>query len=502
MRIIAFILNVLLCTSLFAQQLDGPYTDPSFVFHGKQAVIRGKILHATAEELQQLSINYTTVNPTEPTQTPHTVKPQKDGTFEIRLLDKTPYRQIWFKFDKYAYTCLYSHEELILTFDMEKLKKASVYLTGEGLSFAGKDGKLNQTMNDYIVYDKKHNSDFYKKIDAIEGDQVNYLSKLDSLYKIQRRVDQDFLATAGGQFAPFITSETDLQYMESKLLYFYRKGERLADLQDLLVPAYAVSNNSTAYFRWLQNYAIRFYQDPQKQRGDNKAALITLDSVLPQPYADLAKAMMDDKDLKEQNNIYGLVIPTMSTVWVKDYLQMQEQEIGDKLAKLEELKKRSTMPLGASTFGEPKMKTTFDASLYLNKYETAEDLLVNLKSQYKDQLVIIDIWGTWCAPCLAQMPYSKTLHEQVKKDSLDVKFVYLCTEGGSSEEKWTNKVLELQQPGTHIFVQQPIIDELFKMFNRSGYPTYVAIKPSGEIDTKAISWIHNVNVDKLKALMQ
>lgn len=128
-----------------------------------------------------------------------------------------------------------------------------------------------------------------------------------------------------------------------------------------------------------------------------------------------------------------------------------------------------------------------------------EDLFAysNIPSKY----IIMDLWATWCGPCLGNMPHHKKLQQQVEKEYLPIVFVYLCTDGNSSESVWQNKIAELEQPSEHIFVQNSQMNELMRLFNGAGYPTYAVIKPNGQIDTKTISLNRKIDIEGLKKLL-
>ena len=92
-------------------------------------------------KLEQIVLKFALVRPKEPWQTNLSTEIASDGTFELQLPSKLPYQQIWFSLGEYVYSCLYANEELILTFDLDKLKNNKVYMLGEGMEFAGKDGE-------------------------------------------------------------------------------------------------------------------------------------------------------------------------------------------------------------------------------------------------------------------------------------------------------------------------------------------------------------------------
>lgn len=133
--------------------------------------------------------------------------------------------------------------------------------------------------------------------------------------------------------------------------------------------------------------------------------------------------------------------------------------------------------------------------------EINKELLKSIKTAFSSKCIIMDLWATWCGPCLGNMPYHKKLQQEAEKENLPVVFIYLCTDGNSSESVWQNKIAELEQPGEHIFVQNSQMNELLTLFNGAGYPTYAVIKPNGQIDTKTISFNRKIDIEGLKKLL-
>ncbi len=55
-----------------------------------------------------------------------------------------------------------------------------------------------------------------------------------------------------------------------------------------------------------------------------------------------------------------------------------------------------------------------------------ENKKVNL-SDYKDKIIFLNIWATWCPPCVAEMPSIQKLYDRYK-DNKKIEFVILSSE--------------------------------------------------------------------------
>ena len=100
-------------------------------------------------------------------------------------------------------------------------------------------------------------------------------------------------------------------------------------------------------------------------------------------------------------------------------------------------------------------------------------------SDLKGKVVYIDIWATWCGPCLGEMPHAKKIKDHYK-DSNDIVFLYISVD--ENKEKWL-KYLE-EHPdfkGMQVNDSGNFNSNITKAFMVRGIPRYIIIDREGKI---------------------
>lgn len=119
------------------------------------------------------------------------------------------------------------------------------------------------------------------------------------------------------------------------------------------------------------------------------------------------------------------------------------------------------------------------AGAILNKYDslTGEQMFNKIVAENAGKVIYLDIWGTWCSPCIAQMKYSKKVHELFKGEA--VTFIYLCD--GSSAKSWETAIKKHQIEGSHIYLNASQYGYLKNRFSFVGVPRYLLIDKHGKV---------------------
>jgi thiol-disulfide isomerase/thioredoxin len=111
-------------------------------------------------------------------------------------------------------------------------------------------------------------------------------------------------------------------------------------------------------------------------------------------------------------------------------------------------------------------------------YTDPNGKLVSLKS-LRGKYVYIDIWATWCAPCIAEIPGLKKLGEAYAKNN--IQFVSLSVDTQANKEKWQAFVKDNQLEGIQLMADLDFNSDFIKKFGVTSIPRFLLIGPEGEI---------------------
>ena len=116
---------------------------------------------------------------------------------------------------------------------------------------------------------------------------------------------------------------------------------------------------------------------------------------------------------------------------------------------------------------------------YIN-YKGGKTSLDDLKGKY----LYIDVWATWCNPCIAEIPALKSLEK--KYHNKNIRFVSISIDdkrtAGSWDKalaKWKAMVKDKNLTGTQLYAGEDI--EFMRDYLVTGIPRFILIDPKGNI---------------------
>ncbi len=96
-----------------------------------------------------------------------------------------------------------------------------------------------------------------------------------------------------------------------------------------------------------------------------------------------------------------------------------------------------------------------------------------------NKTIIIDVWASWCAPCIASFPKWNALAEKYKDNK---NFEFLTVSIDKEAELWKNGLEKHQLEGLKLYAGEKAFDSDFAVnYNISAIPCYIVIDANGKI---------------------
>ena len=123
--------------------------------------------------------------------------------------------------------------------------------------------------------------------------------------------------------------------------------------------------------------------------------------------------------------------------------------------------------------------TSGTASVDFN-YENFDGGSISLQ-ELRGKLLYIDVWATWCGPCIKEMPALKELVKEYANK--DIEFVSISIDSKNDYEKWRKMVPEKNVGGIQLYDAEGLNSDFMKAFSVSLIPRFMMIDSEGKIIT-------------------
>lgn len=108
---------------------------------------------------------------------------------------------------------------------------------------------------------------------------------------------------------------------------------------------------------------------------------------------------------------------------------------------------------------------------------TPEEHLLAL-SDFRGKVVVVDVWATWCDPCLKMLPYFQQLEQEMKGP--EVAFLSVCMGANIEKAAWLRLIQQKQLKGNLIFIGNWKGD-FATNYKITGVPRYMIFDRQGRI---------------------
>ncbi len=100
-------------------------------------------------------------------------------------------------------------------------------------------------------------------------------------------------------------------------------------------------------------------------------------------------------------------------------------------------------------------------------------------TDFKGKYVYIDVWATWCGPCLREMPEMQKLMAEYK--AKNIVFLFVSVDDLKDTEKWKKMVADKKFGGIHLISDNKLESAFMKSYGVSLIPRSILIGPDGKL---------------------
>ncbi|MCU0350132.1 MAG: TlpA family protein disulfide reductase [Flavobacterium sp.] len=122
-----------------------------------------------------------------------------------------------------------------------------------------------------------------------------------------------------------------------------------------------------------------------------------------------------------------------------------------------------------------KMEGLVSPSFDYENHKGGKTKLEDLRGKY----VYIDVWATWCGPCIAEIPHLKKVEE--KYHGKNIEFVSISVDVEKDYEKWKKMVTDKQLGGVQLYADKNWTSDFIKAFGINAIPRFILIGPDGKV---------------------
>lgn len=101
----------------------------------------------------------------------------------------------------------------------------------------------------------------------------------------------------------------------------------------------------------------------------------------------------------------------------------------------------------------------------------------------KGKVVLINLWGIWCAPCIAEMPHLIEMQEKYKDKNFEVLGLNVGDEDGKEEPKENIEKFSLERKLNYPlgYADDRLMNEFVKVSRLAGVPQSLLINRDGQL---------------------
>ena len=329
----------------------------------------------------------------------------------------------------------------------------------ESITYSGKGSEnSNYLANKYLV-DEKANLD-YAKVFAM--DEAEFLAMMDEVKSSKIELLKS-AKTISEDFRDFERKNNEYEYLSNlqtykNYHYYYANLAEFKPSNDFMKILDAVDYNNQDDYKALGSYKRLVQNHYSSKVTDSENPKEVFDKInsdaFPDLKEDLANSLRYELAPNNEHNeaFYNGLIAMSSDDKFKEDLTVKYNKVKN-LAK-----------------GMPSPKF-----VEYENHKGGTTSLDDLKGKY----VYVDVWATWCGPCIREIPSLKEVEKQFH--GKNIAFVSTSIDKADAHNKWVEMVKDKELSGMQLLADNDWKSKFVTDYAIEGIPRFILIDPDGNI---------------------
>ncbi len=329
----------------------------------------------------------------------------------------------------------------------------------ETISYSGEGSENSNFLASKYLADEKANLDVVKVFSMEEAD---FLAKMEEIKSSKLELLNN-TENLDNEFKALEKKNIEYEYYADLLNYksyhsYYAKKADLKPSEDFMKLFDSVDFNNKKDYEMLDNYKrlLQAHYSNKISDSDNPSEVFENinNNTFPALKEDLANRLRYNiAPNNEHNEAYYNGLIAMSTD------EKYKEDITTKYNKVKKLAKGMPSP----EFVE-----------YEN-HKGGTTSLEDLKGKY----VYVDVWATWCGPCIREIPSLKEVEKQFH--GKNIAFVSTSIDKASAHNTWVQMVKDKELGGIQLMADKDWNSKFVQEYAIEGIPRFILIDPDGNI---------------------
>jgi thiol-disulfide isomerase/thioredoxin len=98
---------------------------------------------------------------------------------------------------------------------------------------------------------------------------------------------------------------------------------------------------------------------------------------------------------------------------------------------------------------------------------------------FKGKFVYIDVWATWCGPCVGEIPFLAKIEKKYHKKN--IVFVSISADDKTNVKAWRKLIEKKKMKGVQLITDKAFESDFVQNYKINGIPHFILIDPKGNI---------------------